>query len=66
MQILAKVKLSGVGGAIDCRPGTQARAQHGCRAIPLGMESWLWEVKGKGWVPREMTWLGKTSGAQGS
>lgn len=66
MQILSKVKLSGVGGAIDCRPGTQARAQPGCRANPLGMESWPREVKGKGWVPRETARLGKTSGAQAS
>lgn len=43
----------GGSGAVDCRPGTQARVQYPCRT-PAGMMALLQKVKKKNLVPRDI------------
>lgn len=55
----------GEGVAINCTPGTQARARHAHRATRSPWTPGSGKLRGNGWIPEEMAWPGKAGRAGG-
>lgn len=66
VQIPAKYKQPwGGGGAINCTPGTQARARRAHRATRSLWTPGSGKLRGNGWIPEEVAWPGKAGRAGG-